>query len=213
MEFSIQSIINNAVKQDDKEREIKSWHASRLGNCLTATYLMRKGVAKQDFDERVLRVFAAGKMFEDWLVGLLKKENEKLETQVRVEWGGLSGYADLMINDLVYEIKTMNSRGFWHMEKTGAKEHHVMQLWAYLNGLKKKEGRLIYLEKDTLSIMEFPVYLNDEGREEAVKGELAILNEAWEKELPPEPIRDSKDWRYRYCNIHKEYCLKQEKYL
>ena len=214
--FSVQSLINEAVKQDRKHYTQTSWHASSLGGCLTSSYLVRKGVVEKTFDDRTLRVFQAGRMFEDWLVGLLQKQDTRFETQVRCEWPerDLTGYADLAINGLVYEIKSKHSKSFWYMDKEGKpSRQHEYQLWAYLKCLGKPEGRLIYIEKDSLSIREFIVRLDDEELAAEVDGELRILNEAWKQGLPPEPIRDKKDWRYRYCEMHEEYCLKQPAYL
>jgi len=210
--YTIQNIINEAVKKERKEKEQMSWYASSLGSCLTGAYLIRKGIVKKEFDDKKLRIFAAGRMFEDWLIDLLIKKNEKFDTQARVEWPemNLTGYADLVINGLVYEIKTINSWGFKYLRDSGAKDQHKMQLWTYLRGLGKKEGRIIYLEKDTLSVMEFPLMIDDPIQKQVVD-ELTILNKAWEQQLPPPPIKDKKDWRYRFCSVH-DTCLNQPKY-
>jgi hypothetical protein len=210
IEFSVEDIIDKAVKRDG-DYEQKSWHSSSLGSCLTANYLVRKGLAKKEFDARTLRVFQAGRMFEDWLVELLKSQDEKFQTQVRCEWPemDLTGYADLTINGLVYEIKSKHSRGFDYLPN----RHHQYQLWTYLKCLNKKDGRLLYISKDDLRIAEYVVELDDKELEKEVVNELNILNEAWKKGLPPRPVEDKKDWRYKYCDIHESHCLKQEKYL
>ena len=211
--FTIQELINEAVKREEKDKEQTSWHASSLGGCLTGDYLVRKGIAKKEFDDRTLRVFGAGRMFEDWLIGLIAKKTKKFKKQVRVEWKemNLTGYADLVINGLVYEIKTIHSFGLKHLEKNGAKDQHKMQLWCYLKGLKKKEGRIIYLEKNSLIVKEYPLFIDDPIEKKVVE-ELKKLNRAWDEQLPPPPVRDPEDWRYRYCSLHG-ICLKQEKYL
>jgi hypothetical protein len=214
--FTIQEIINESVKKEDRAYEQKSWHASALGSCLTGAYLIRKGIAKKEFDDRTLRVFGAGRMFEDWLIDLLAQKDEKFETQVRCEWPemDLTGYADLTINGLVYEIKSKHSKSFWYMEKQGGgpNRHHEYQLWTYLKCLNKKEGRLLYISKDDLSILEYPVFLEDKKLAGEVMSELEILNRAWKEQLPPPPIQDKKDWRFKWCSIH-QLCLNQPAYL
>ena len=187
-EYSIQDLIDKAVKSDRGDYQQKSWHASSLGQCLTANYLVRKGLAKKEFDNRTLRVFQAGRMFEDWIVELLKKQDERFETQVRCEWPqqDITGYADLTINGFVYEIKSKHSRAFWYMDKEGRpNRHHEYQLWVYLKCLNKQNGRIIYISKDDMAIKEFEVRLDDEKLQGEVMSELNILNEAWEKGLPP----------------------------
>lgn len=211
MDFTVQQLINNAVRDDRKDYQQSSWHASALGSCLTGAYLVRKGIAKKEFDDRTLRVFQVGRMLEDWVTELLEKQGADIETQVRCEWKemDLTGYADLVTNGLVYEIKSKHSAGFNYTPN----HHHKLQLWTYLKCLGKPEGRLLYLSKDDLRIKEHPVFLNDKELEAEVVNELKVLNEAWKQGLPPKPVEDKKDWRYRYCEIHKDYCLKQPEYL
>ena len=214
--FSIQDALNESLKRDERdEKEQTSWHASSLGMCPTGLYLQRKGVpADTEFDERTLRVFKAGHIFEQFVVDLIK-EKLPIETQVRVESDkyNFSGYADLVVNDLVYEIKSKHSRGFWHMEKEGnGSIHNRMQLWAYLEFLGKPEGRLLYISKDDMSILEYVVKRDDEELRKAVLLQLDMLNRAWKEELPPPVLFDKKDWRAKYCRLHDK-CTTQEKYL
>jgi len=117
-------------------------------------------------------------------------------------------------NELIYEIKSKHSRAFWYMDKKGegASEHNLMQLWSYLWVLDIPEGRLLYVSKDDLSVLEYIVLRDDPELEKKVIEELKILNEAWEQKLPPEPIRDRKHWHYKYCRFHKQ-CLSQPAYL
>lgn len=220
IDFSIQEALDENLKKENEEREPKeivSWHSSGLGSCRTGQYLKRLGEEPvKDFDARTLRVFAVGNMMEDWLVS--KVPNISLETQVRIEdkENNLSGYADVVVEreegKIVYEVKTIHSRAFWYLQKgEGAYKHHKMQLWTYLNNLGIDEGRIIYLSKDDLAIAEYVVMRDDKEVEKLVMDELNILNGAWKAQLPPEPVRDSKDFRYKYCNFHKK-CLKQKKY-
>src|SRR3990167_4184673 len=221
MNFSIQKLINDSLKETKERKQQTSWHPSSLGSCLTGAYLARSGAKRdEEFDDRTLRVFKVGNMMEQWLVDTIESTGAKFKKQVRIELPELdvTGYADLVMEtpngDLPYEIKSKNSKSFWWMEKKkqGANRQHMMQLWIYLKFLNRPEGRLIYLSKDDLAILEYPVFLDDKKLEEEVMGELKILNEAWKCQLPPEPIKDEKDWKVVYCGYHKQ-CLKQEKYL
>ena len=47
-----------------------------------------------------------------------------------------------------------------------------------------------------MSVLEYPVKLNNEELENEVMQELKILNEAWKQQLPPPvPKFDKGDWR------------------
>ena len=209
--FSIEDLINKKVSERE-EHEITSWTASKLGSCLTGVYLERLGEKPdKEFDNRTLRVFSVGKMFEDWIVGLC----EGVETQVRCELPeyNATGYADMVVtNDkkYVYEIKSKHSYGFKYL-KDGANRQHRMQVWFYLKCLEIEEGRIFYISKDDLRVADFLVELKDEQLTKDVLNELTVLNEAWEKKIPP-PLPKEDDWRATYCRWHKS-CVSQENYI
>ena len=218
--FSIQELINAKVRERE-EKEITSFHCSKLGSCLTGVYLQRSGVKPdEEFDDRTLRVFSAGKLFEEWIVGLVEASGATIEKQVRVEDKELnfSGYADFVWDTgekkIVYEVKSKNSKAFWYMKDKGegANRHHEMQLWLYLYNLGIEDGRLLYVEKDALSILEYPVQLSDEKLRDEVMEELDILNRAWKEQLPPPVPEDLIKWKATYCSYHKS-CVSQKTYL
>ncbi len=224
--ISIQQLINSELRKKQNEREPRNqttWHASALGSCMCGQYLQRLGVEPdQEIDDRTLRVFQMGNHIEDWVMGLIKKqEGVEIETQGRVfdEKLNLSGYYDLKLKhletgkEIINEIKSKNSRSFWYMDKKGqgAQLSHQMQLWAYLYALQIDEGRIIYVSKDDLPILEYPIFRNNEKLEKLVIDQLNILNEAWGKKIPPLPApKDS--WMTNYCNYHKK-CLEVKEYL
>jgi hypothetical protein len=223
MQFSLQTKMNETL-QARRETNWKptSWNCSKLGSCLTGVYLERLGVKPDtEFTDRELRVFAAGHLFEEFFADLVKDYKDvKIERQVRVEDKKLdvTGYADMVVEvdgqKLVYEIKSKNSRAFWYMEKKGegANKQHQMQIWLYMHILGIEEGRLLYLEKDTLTTLEYPIYLKNQELEESVMKELDILNRAWKEQLPPPVLYTDKDWQSKYCRFHSQ-CKTCEKYL
>jgi CRISPR/Cas system-associated exonuclease Cas4 (RecB family) len=159
-------------------------------------------------------VFSCGKIFENWVVEILKKQKSiKIKTQVRAENKDLdlSGYADLILSNkkegIVYELKSKNSKSFWYMadKGEGAMKQHQLQLFSYLYMLGFKEGKIVYIEKDTLSILEYPVLLSNRELEKEFLDELNLLNTAWKLKDPkilPLPKKDN--WKGRYCQYHKQ---------
>jgi len=212
-EIPIQNLMNKAIAEERREKkEITSWHISKLGSCLRGLYLERMGVEPdQPFDDRTLRIFNVGNIFEDWLTELLKKKL-KLETQVRVEDKKLnvSGYADAVIEyegkKKAYEIKTKNSRSFWYMQKEGKPmRQHEYQLFMYLYLLDIDEGSIVYISKDDLAILEYPVFRNDKKLEKEVMDRIGLLNKAWKLKDPSVlPLPDKKDWQAKYCRWHNQ---------
>lgn len=222
--MNIQEIINTSLRTRDIEQRQEywsqeAWHPSCLGTCLTGAFLKRNGILPE-YDDRLLRVFSIGKQLEDWVADRLRDAGATFEEQIPIEipeWN-VKGTADFILKDgevsMPIELKSKNSRAFWYMEKKheGANRHHMMQLWTYLKALNLPEGRIVYISKDDLVIAEYPIYLDDISLEREVTDQFELLNKAWDASLPPAPITDSKDWRYKYCSIHSEHCLRQEKY-
>jgi len=221
--FSVSDLIDQKIlEQEHETKEITSWHISKVGSCLTGLYLERLGATpEKPFDSRTLRVFEVGKMFESWVIETIKDtKGYVFEEQVRVEDKDLnvSGYADLVVTlpngeKEVIELKSQHSRAFWYMEKSGKpSRQHQMQLWIYLYLLNIKTGKLVYLSKDDLATAEFIVELGDEELKAETLGRLAILNESWEKKIPPRPNEDKDAWENKYCRFHKQ-CKNQDNYL
>lgn len=230
--FSIQNLINQAIAEKQEQKEKTSWWPTDCGKCLSGVYYSRLG-AKPDseFDERTLRVFSVGKVFEEWVSGLFFEtvwaENHDPKGQVRVEIPeyDLTGYIDLVVHvegrKIPYEFKTVHSRKFWYMTQRGqADDQHRMQLWWYLKFLNVPEGRLVYISKDDLAIQEYPVFLNDEELSKEAIGDIGKLMVAWKTQVPPEPAtlfvksfdkKKNKDvyklnWQADYCRYHS-HCL------
>lgn len=217
MTFSVTELINTAIRERDTHTP-QHWSPSRLGSCLCGMYLERLGVPPdEEFDDRTLRVFSAGKLFEDWVIGLITKTDVKFETQVECLWEEMDarGYADLVVENgtkIVYEIKSKNSRAFWYMDKKkeGPNRQHALQLWYYLECLKLPQGRLLYLEKDTLTTLEYIVLHSDDLLRQEVTAQLTLLNRAWKEKIAPPYATEG--WQVDYCRFHKK-CVAQPNYL
>lgn len=220
MIFSIENLINKKVNEHEKRR-VTSWQASKLGSCLTGVYLERLGIKPdREFDNRTLRVFSVGKIFEDWVTSLCENTTDTMtELQIRAtlpEYDA-TGYVDMVVTETnnqrkyIYEIKSKHSFGFKYLEKEGANRQHQMQLWFYLKALNIEEGRIFYVSKDDLRVLDYLVELKNEELALSVLNELSILNRAWKEKVCP-PVPSVEDWRAKYCRWHKQ-CANQEKYL
>jgi hypothetical protein len=213
--MDIQNLINTAIKEENDarpEKEQRHWYISRLGQCPTGQYLERLGREPDaPFDDRTLRVFKCGTIFEDFVTKLVAQTIDgESSTQFHVENQALdiSGYVDLVLNysnglTVPYEIKSKHSKAFWYMLKEGrAQRHHEIQLWWYLKLMNLPLGMIVYVSKDDLAIKEYPVQLDDLELAEEAQSQLQALNEAWSTKQVPEPLPDPKDWRNKYCSWH-----------
>ena len=234
MNKSIQSVINQALRENREDREKDKWWASDLGKCLSGVYYNRLGVEPdEEFDDRTLRVFEAGNLFEDFVIDTVKNiySGDEIEEQIRVEdtERDISGRLDLAIpsKGTIYEVKSIHSRAFWWMEKRGqgAYEHHKKQLMFYLLNTDYSEGHIVYVSKDDLSIAEFVVFDDDEYLISEIENELDILNSSWEAQEAPDPwltnpveFKEANknpyvvNWKAKRCS-HHSHCMKDDDWL
>ena len=143
--LSVQFLIDESLrKEQDKRKDyVRSgkYSPSMLGRCYRAQYLNRKNVAESEpLDERVLRTFKVGRLFEDFVVSVFAPGVK----QALVEDENFKGFADVNPDiDRVIEIKSVHSRSFWYMDKPGydidkAKEPNILQNLFYCLKLGKE---------------------------------------------------------------------------
>lgn len=137
--------------------------------------------------------------------------------------------ADMSVegNQYIVECKSKHSKAFWYMDKKGegAQIHHKMQLHSYLYMLNKyggktapepgksqtmfaprggtlKEGCILYVSKDDMAFLEYPVRLDDVDLEKMWKFEIQTLNKCWQEQTAP-PAPEKGSWQEKYCEFCK----------
>lgn len=186
---TIQELIDDALIPTERQRSGK-WNPSSFGGCFRKQFWSRKNETPSNPpDQRTLRIFEAGRLFEKFVVDLIAKENH-IDLQVLVECEDVKGYADLVNGNEVADVKSQHSKSFWWMLKRDCdiraeKYHNWLQVMYYACELKKQFGRLIFISKDDLCIQEYVQPLNDYWLSE-LDMELSELRMLWEQdELPP----------------------------
>lgn len=185
----IQELIDLDLVPKERERSGK-YSPSMLGNCYRKQWWNRKNEPKTNPpDQRTLRVFKCGHMFESFVIERMRSRYPDLKTQVKVEDEDFIGFADFVLDDEVSDVKSMHSKGFHWLTKAEdpleAKKENAFQvtLYAMLLGLSK--CRLIYVSKDDLCIQEM-AFPTDRWRGQ-VEAEVCDLRQLWLADSPPPP--------------------------
>lgn len=190
--MSIQELIDQALaKKEDRIRSSK-FSPSSFGRCFRYQFWNRKNEPiSNPIKPRVERVFKAGNLFHDFVQGVILKENPNAQKEVPIEIDDVKGYADLVLEDEVIDLKSQHSKAFWYRSKLEWKDveikiyNNILQVMFYAIELKKLKARLVYISKDDLCIQEYSLTVNDKWKEEIEK-ELLVLRNFWTKnELPP----------------------------
>ena len=204
--------INNSLLEEQSRRGAGSgkFTPSFLGRCYRAQIWKRRGEKPTNPpDVRTLRVFKVGKLFHEFVQSYLPPH----QVEVKVETEDIIGFADIVTNEEVMDIKTVHSRAFWHMAKsnydiTKEKFTNILQVMTYAYLLKKPKGRLIFISKDDLCVEEYGFHIDVWG--EKVEKELKTLRSWWDSGgLPPAEPRAYGGKECSYCNF-RDLCEKTE---
>lgn len=186
----IQELLASHLLEEDKKKadRVRSglWNPSSFMQCYRRQVWNRRNIEPSDkpgIDK--LKIFYAGNCFHQMIQKLLPEH----QCEVEVTTDLIHGFADIVLADEVIDIKSQNSFSFKLMNKkefdiSKDKVDHVVQVCTYAWILNKPNARMVYINKDTLEIKEFPLVVKDFIPK--IEEELAKLNEWWAKgEDPP----------------------------
>lgn len=213
MNLTIQGMIDEVLADKPARKRSGKFSPSSFGKCYRAQYWNRKDEPQTNPpDARTERVFKAGNLFHDFVQGVILSKFPEIKKEVLIDVDpDIVGYADLVNEVEVSDIKSQNSKSFDYMNNCKDiredRKPNWLQVMYYAISLGKQGARLVFVEKDTLRILEFhqPV---DEYWKKEVSNELKTLREYWEKdELPPPKPRAYGGKEGKYCGW-KDKCLK-----
>ena len=221
----IQILIDEALKTQNEAPRKRSgkFSPSSFGKCYRAQVWNRADEPKTDDpEERVLRIFKAGKLFHDFVQSVIVKENPDIKTEVIVSEDDIVGFADIVNGDTVIDLKTVHSGAFHWMTKEGdiseSKKPNILQVMYYTRMLGKKKATLCFISKDDLCLQEYTFILNDKWNKE-LDVELKMLRASWvayqKGVLPKDQPRayKNKKGEFKECGYcsWKTKCGKNEK--
>lgn len=218
---SVKELVDEALKPSGTPR-VRSgkYSPSSFGKCFRSQYWNRKNEPQTNPpEERAMRIFKCGKLFHDFIQGVLTEKNPDIKTEVLVETDDIKGFADIVLGDEVVDLKSVHSSKFHYLIKAKdvreSEKPHFLQVMLYVMLLNKKQGRIVYISKDDLSFQEYVYDLEGYWKTEVEK-ELNTLKSLWEKgELPEAKPRayfdkDGKSKECEYCSF-KDKCFKLQK--
>lgn len=187
---------NKKRREEHKPLEENGFYISQAGYSPRVVYF-QKTLPNKTHPARTLRIFLLGNIFEEFLAKCI---NLDTQTRIKFDHAGMafSGRTDFMDETTIYELKTIKEL------PTKPLLQHAMQLNLYLYGYnllhgELLEGKLIYFEKSSGKIKEFPFHFNHTLFEESMNTFKAVYSAIQNNFLPHCSI----SW---YCNT----CLYQK---
>jgi len=211
--FSVAGFLNEYIKEKQNNRLKRErsgkWNPSSFGRCFRYQFWNRADIQPSNpMDNRDFLVFEVGNIFHKYFQDLMKN---KCQIEVLVEEDDVKGYADIVTDEEVIELKSQHSKAFWYMQKEGydiqkQKFHNCLQVAYYSLRLNKNISRLCFVSKDDLCLAEYPFGVFPYWKDR-VEEELSTLREYWSTQtLPPASPRcykdkDGKSKECSYCNF------------
>lgn len=218
-------------ESNEKDKRVRSgkFGASSFGKCIRAQVYNRLNIPQSEpFDIKTIHMFEGGKIIHAYI----QKFFPSGQCEVKTESEHFIGYADLVLDDIVWDIKSVNPAYFFHTgfgEKRRVfttqevdenilrkKESNILQVTDYAMSLGKERIGLVFFSRDLsygIRAHEWTSYTATWSHK--VEEEKARLIVAWNKyqekgELPePEPrLYDGAECRYcgwrSYCKSGKK---------
>jgi len=197
-------------ERDRKDLRLRSglWSPSSFGRCYRYQYWNRLNEPKTNpIGAEILRIFRVGNLIHDFFQGILKNE---YQCEVMIKTEDTLGYADMLSKDEVVDIKSVRSYQFKLMKDKKKKYDfsidkicEILQVTWYGLNIDKEKGRLIFVNKDSLDVIEYEFKIKD--FEIKLKEELQILNNFWSiKKLPPALPRCYSMKECQYCGYQNK---------
>ena len=213
--ISVQELIDKALERKSDRVRSHKFSPSSLGRCYRNQYWNRKDEpVSNPIDERTQRVFKAGNLFHSFVQDLLIAHHPEAQKEVLVETEDFKGYADLVLNEEVIDIKSQHSKAFWYRKDLEWKDLepklycNILQVVFYAVNLGKERARLVMVSKDDLCIQEYPIEVKK--WKNALIQETTSLKTYWGQQgLPPAIPRAYEGKECKYCGF-MDTCFKLE---
>jgi CRISPR/Cas system-associated exonuclease Cas4 (RecB family) len=199
------------VGTHDPNRDTTKFRLSDAGKCRLMRYWKRQGrEATNSMSPEVTLQMQAGNLLHAYIERAVQWCNGLVDSESTLEDDHRIGHFDMVIHDhdglIMYDIKTINSKKAYFMEKDGnrADPQHIAQIVSYaimypgqLDAL-----RLAYVVRDTFEIREIEV--ERISSEPTVIADWQLLLDAWVDQK--EPAANPSEWECKYCQ-YKADCL------
>lgn len=167
VDSSIDNLISKKLIADNEIKSIEhissgKLSAGKLADPLQWQVLSVLGVTDKPINEYALRLFKRGNQVEDWLISQL---DDVVETQKKVEYKGVVGIIDAVVNTedfnfkcgiIPYEIKSVKNSKYKRIIDEGAPQtSHLLQACLYALAENTQYFAIAYIAADDLRIHTF----------------------------------------------------------
>lgn len=218
----IKELIEQQLLKEQEEAALKErsgkFSPSSFGRCYRMQVWNRQNEpATNPANLTSLKKFRAGQFFHDFVRSVLGDKVQQYE--VCIELDDFKGYADIVLQDEVCDIKSIHSWGFSYLpvrleNVRTAKPCESLQVRFYARELNKPYWSLCFISKDDMRIEEYRLPLTEQDKKD-VADEMEALRKYWITDLPPAQPRaywSDKSKKFQECSYCKylDKCIEVE---
>ena len=196
----------------DRERERKErgkertrFYISEAGKCPRSIFFRFKQAPAREIEAERLRLFEHGNYIHQLILRPLFSLRLIRATEVDISPQEIiTGRADAIISvngePHVLDIKSISGRmNLEKMKEPKIEDCYQIQLYLHYFGIKK--GILLYLNKDTQELREFPITYNNELVKKLLANFEKLKSKIESDIVPPRLIDFPEGWQCRYCEF------------
>jgi len=193
-------LTDEATKRfEEKKTPLNVFYPSSVGQCIVKAY--NEKLNPTMFPVDTYKIFLIGNLTHEWLQTKIYPDG-KHEVPIRWEEKDIiiSGRIDCLLDDVIIEFKSIAKLDY---VKSKPKPEHVEQLNLYLHALKMIKGRIVYVTKNNLEIVEHEV----EYSEKLYKKTIAYFRRIYwyvSRRVQPKVKRCTTPWSCEYCKKVKK---------
>jgi len=207
----LKELINQYYSELKKDREQHHFYITDAGKCPRAVFFKFKKAPAEAMEPRILMMFDHGNHIHQLIMKPLfgVRGIHVIAAEINIPPQELiTGRADAILSDgkelYVLDIKSINGQIFKSLDEP--KDEHLNQIQLYLHFFKQKKGILLYVNKDTQELREFPVDYDSKIAQDLL-GQLSELKTKIDRNvIPPRIPVWPENWQCQYCQF-KEICL------
>lgn len=196
-------------EKKEKGKERTQFYISEAGKCPRSIFFKFKQAPAREIEAERLRLFEYGNYVHQLILRPLFSLRLVRATEIDISPQEIiTGRADAIISlegePYVLDIKSISGRmNLEKMKEPKLEDCYQIQLYLHYFGIKK--GILLYLNKDTQEIKEFPITYNNELVKKLLDNFEKLKSKIESNIIPPRLISFPDSWQCRYCEF-REIC-------
>lgn len=200
-------LLNEEEKESSNHLKTENlFYAHECGLCPRLSFLERTSPIKESI--KTLKVFRVGKIFHKFLQEeIFKGLSSEQEFTIHKKDLEIRGRCDILEGDIIIEFKTCRNLNYIFVPK----EENIEQLNFYLGASGLQKGKIIYIDKNNLEMMEFDINFDRKLFERTIEN-FEYIRDCLKKKLNIKDVEPKFSPNCYYCK-YKSICFPKQKKL